>query len=75
MEDRDHFFFKCSFTNIIWKFIMALCLVSDVLDDWNFLDFLGDPKSQRKELSRFSLQSRLVGSGIRFITYGFKGTL
>ena len=29
LEDRDHLFFKCPFTNRIWKNIMGLCLVSD----------------------------------------------
>ncbi len=37
MEDREHLFFQCSFTNRIWKVIMALCLVSDAPVDWNLL--------------------------------------
>jgi hypothetical protein len=37
MEDREHLFFQCSFTNRIWKVIMALCLVSDAPADWNLL--------------------------------------
>jgi hypothetical protein len=37
LEDRDHLFFKCPFTNRIWKNIMGLCLVSDASDDWHLL--------------------------------------
>jgi hypothetical protein len=37
LEDRDHLFFKCSFSKRIWNFIMALCLVSDAPDDWSLL--------------------------------------
>jgi hypothetical protein len=37
MEDREHLFFQCSFTNRIWKVIMALCLVSNAPTDWNLL--------------------------------------
>ena len=35
IENRDHLFFKCSFTSRIWKQIMALCLVSNTPDDWH----------------------------------------
>ena len=38
MEDREHLFFQCSFTNRIWKVIMALCLVSDAPVDWNLFE-------------------------------------
>ena len=37
MEDRDHMFFKCSFTKRIWQHIMALCPVSNASDNWNLL--------------------------------------
>jgi hypothetical protein len=37
LEDQDHLFFKCPFTNRIWKNIMGLCLVSDASDDWHLL--------------------------------------
>ena len=37
MEDRNHLFFKCSFSSRIWKYIMGLCLASSVPDNWDLL--------------------------------------
>jgi hypothetical protein len=37
IEDRDHLFFKCSFTSRIWKYIIALCLVPNVPFEWTLI--------------------------------------
>jgi hypothetical protein len=37
MEDRNHLFFKCSFSSRIWKYIMGLCLASSAPDNWDLL--------------------------------------
>ncbi len=49
-------FFKCSFSNRIWKYIMALCLVSFAR--------VGNKEPQRQKFESHSLQNLMVGYSV-----------
>lgn len=34
MESREHLFFECPFTKIIWGHVIGLCLVADIPVSW-----------------------------------------
>ena len=72
LEDRDHLFFKCPFTNQIWKNIMALCLVSDARMIGTYL-LIGEFSSLRGKV--FELSSARWLGGLRFIISGSTETL
>jgi len=69
MESREHIFFECPFTKIIWGHVIGLCLVADIPVSWKEIVKWGIANLKGRDLE---LSFVKWFGGIQFIIFGFK---
>lgn len=69
MESREHLFFECPFTKIIWGHVIGLCLVADIPVSWKEIFKWGIANLKGRDLE---LSFGKWFGGIQFIIFGFK---